>query len=64
MPRTIKFKQDCAHAGGAFTIGDVAAIISVGEAAEAVEKGMADYADTKQAKAKNRAVSSDEIAER
>ena len=63
MPRTIKFNQDCAHAGGAYTKGDVAAM-SVGEAAEAVEKGLADYANMKQAKAKNRAVSSDEIAER
>ena len=63
MPRTIKFKQDCAYAGAGYEKGDVAAM-SVGEAAEAVEKGLADYADTKQPKAKNRAVSSDEIAER
>ena len=38
--------------------------MSVGKAADAVEKELADYADTKQPKAKNRAVSSDEIAER
>ena len=42
----------------------IIAAMSVGEAAEAVEKGLADYADTKKPKAKNRAVSSDEIAER
>ena len=45
-------------------LATIVAAMSVGEAAEAVEKGLADYADTKQPKAKNRAVSSDEIAER
>ena len=63
MPRTIKFNQDCAHAGHGYEKGDVA-VMSVGEAAEAVEKGLADYADMKQAKAKNRAVPAAEIAER
>ena len=42
----------------------IVAAMSAGEAAEAVEKGLADYADMKSAKAKNRAASSDEIAER
>ena len=63
MPRTVKFSQDCAHAGRGYEKGDVVAM-SVGEAAEAVEKGLADYADKKQSKAKNRAVPAAEIVER
>ena len=63
MPRTIKFKRDCAHAGAGYEKGDVVAM-SVGEAAEAVEKGLADYADKKQSRAKNRAVPAAEIVER
>ena len=38
--------------------------ISVSEAAEAVEKGVAEYADGKKAAAKNRAVPRAEISER
>tara|TARA_R100000808_G_scaffold15919_1_gene36272 strand:- start:2191 stop:2346 length:156 start_codon:yes stop_codon:yes gene_type:complete len=49
--------------GSAYEKGHVVAI-SVSEAAEAVEKGVAEYADAKKAGQKNRAVPRDEIAER
>ena len=63
MPRLIKFKADCALNGSAYEKGHVVAI-SVSEAAEAVEKGVAEYADGKKAAAKNRAVPRAEISER
>jgi len=63
VPRTIRFKADCAINGSAYEKGHVVAI-SVSEAAEAVEKGVAEYADGKKAAAKNRAVPNDEISER
>ena len=63
VPRTIKFKTDAAINGAAYEKGAVVAI-SVSEAAEAVEKGVAEYADGKKTAAKNRAVPSDEISER
>ena len=42
----------------------IVAAMSVGEAADAVEKGLADYVDMKQARAKNCAVSAANISER
>ena len=63
MPRLIKFKADAAINGAVYEKGAVVAI-SVSEAAEAVEKGVAEYADAKKAGQKNRAVPRDEIAER
>ena len=63
MPRTIKFKTDAAINGAAYEKGAVVAI-SVSAAAEAVDKGVAEYADGKKAAAKNRAMPAAEIAER
>tara|TARA_B100000029_G_scaffold67848_1_gene60426 strand:- start:397 stop:588 length:192 start_codon:yes stop_codon:yes gene_type:complete len=63
VPRLIKFKADAAINGAAYEKGAVVAI-SVNEAAEAVDKGVAEYADGKKAAAKNRAMPAAEIAER